>query len=200
LPSQPALVAGLTDKQGSCAGALWAREAELPAPVVYALEAKPDRALVEKVRAAFAKHASYTQLALAYAEVAADMGDKTTWDKFAAKHFRAQVWAEAGGARKLVIARVGNDEWIRCEAYLTESATAVFAAKGDELTALANSAPWHVDAVFDANGDGEAELLWSRRELRQGLVAADREDLTLREMGFPSEGPYADCPEDDAEP
>lgn len=200
MPSEPALVAGLTDKQGSCAGALWARKADLPAPVVYAPEAKPDRALVAKVQKAFSEQAAYTQLALAYVQVAKDLGDKTPWDKFAAKHFRAQVWAEVGGSRKLVTARVGNDEWIRCDAYLTESATAVFEANGDELKAVANSAPWHVDAVLDADGDGNAELLWSRRERNQGLVAAGREEKTLRELAFPSEGPYDDCPQDDAEP
>lgn len=189
LPSMPVLMAGLADKKGPCAGALWARRSDAPAPVVYAAK-KVDAAMLARVRAATEKLTAYAAMATAYGEYARDTGDKLTWDKFAAKQLRAELWSEVGGARELVVVQVGDPESVRCEANFSESLAAVFAIEGQELRVVTESGPWQPTALFDADGDGAVEVLVTPPGGIGGILmaAARKEGEVLKELRFPSEG------------
>ncbi len=188
LPSMPALMAGLVDKKGSCAGALWARRSELAAPVVFTA-GKAEAALIAKAREATAKLVAYAAMGTSYGDYARETDDKVTWEKFAAKQFRAAVWTEAGG-RKLVVTEVGDPDNVRCEGNFSESLAAVFEVVGDELKVMTEAGPWQAQALFDANGDGAIEaLLVPPGGLGGILVATTRgEGEALGELRFPSEG------------
>jgi hypothetical protein len=189
LPSMPALMAVLADEKGSCAGALWARRSDLPAPVVFTA-GKPDRALAAKARAATEALAAYKAMAAEYAAVEKDLPKADKWAKFVTKQFRTVVWTEAGG-RAVVVTELGDPAWVACEAYFTESLAAVFEVVGDELKLVSETGPWQAQALFDANGDGAVEALVGAPGGLGGILAATkrgRVDEAIDELRFPSEG------------
>lgn len=188
LPSMPALMAGLADKKGSCTGALWARRSELPAPLVFTA-GKADAALIARAREATGKLVAYAAMGTSYGDYARETDDKVSWEKFAAKQFRAAVWTEAGG-RRLVVTEVGDPDNVRCEANFSESLAAVFEVAGDELRVLTESGPWQAQALFDANADGAIEALLGPPGGLGGILVATtrKEGEALGELRFPSEG------------
>ena len=189
LPSLPVLMAGLADAKGSCAGALWARRSDLPAPAVFVPD-RPDAGLLAKARAATEKLTMYATMTSMYEEYAREAGDKLSWPKFAAKQFRATKWTAEGG-RTLVSVEIGDPENVRCEANFSEFLAAVFAVENGELRVLTERGAWQPVALLDVTGDETPEVLLAPPGGIGGMLSGlewKPEAALIDELRFPSEG------------
>lgn len=197
LPSMPVVMAGLTDKKGSCDGAVWARRSDAPAPVVFT-PGPADAALVKKARAAVQQLGRYAAMKAEYPEEDNDLPGRLKWEKFASKQLRAKVWSEVGGPRELLVVELGEPEWVKCDAHFSEWMAAVFAVEGSELKLLSEDGAWQPTAMFDANSDGVIETVMTPPGGVGGLLlAATRKGgEVVDELRFPSEGP-SECADGD---
>lgn len=192
MPSMPHLVAELAPGEGDCAGALWARKADLPAPLEFAAETSVDRALAGRARVAVGKLDAFTRLKGAYAEYLQgpppdeeDGGEPLPWEKYVAANLRVDAWKQIGGERRLVVVQIGDLENVRCGYYFAEPLSAVFELAGDRLTPLSDAAPWRPAAIFDADGDGALEVLAPPSNELGGILHS--RFTAVDEVRFPSD-------------
>lgn len=184
---QPWLVADVVSDQ-SCAGALWARDADLPAPSILRPSDEPSDPPSDLGRRRIAEleaSQTYAQVRADYEEYRNSLGDRDResyrpWPELE-KRYPAQVrtWRDAAGTARLVELEFGYSD-ASCGEGVYARITSVDAVTGDafEPTERAIGAT----TIFDADLDGAYEQLHVRNAsapwlasdtLAQGLYVAE---------------------------
>lgn len=159
--NRPWLVAPLVSDT-SCAGGLWARDAELPAPTVLHVADAPTSITAQRL-AAFESSAELADTKARYAEwereISEDQRDSlATWDAVAAAHpASVREWHDQSSTPRLVELEFGEAPE-GCGDYGDTSITAVdLVTDGGFERTSHSTGPL---AVFDADLDGQFELLY----------------------------------------
>jgi hypothetical protein len=143
-----------------CAG-VWARRADLPAPIVFGRR-KPDARERAEVRRLLDAQPAVAALRAERAEYYADLPpeDAAGWTAFVRDTLELAAWQEVGGARRYVTAQIGSDAE-GCDGF-GERAAVLFLRDGDVL--VAQPGPGFLDplALMDVDGDGRLEAVADR--------------------------------------
>lgn len=142
-----------------CTG-VWARRADLPAPIVFARakvtarERAEVRGLLDAHPAVVALHAEYAEY---HAAMPAEDAAAAGWPAFLDRTLELAAWTEIGGDRRYITAQVGSEE-DGCGGF-GERAAAVFLRDGAAL--VAQPGPGFLDplAVMDIDRDGVLEAV-----------------------------------------
>lgn len=175
--NRPWLVAPLVSDT-SCAGGLWARDAELPAPTLLHVADAPTPITAQRI-AAFETSAELADTQAQYAKWERELTEEQreslpTWDTIAAAlPATVREWHDQSGTARIVELEFGQAPE-GCGDYGSTSITAVdlVSAGGFERTSH-STGPL---AVFDADLDGKFELLYgtslvSETEALEGSTA-----------------------------
>lgn len=159
--NRPWLVAPLVSDT-SCAGGLWARDAELPAPNLLHL-ADASTSITAQRLAAFESSAELADTKARYAEWERELSEDQreslpTWDAIAAEHPAiVREWHDASGTARVVELEFGEAPE-GCGDYGDTSITAVdLVTNGGFERTSHSTGPL---AMFDADLDGQYELLY----------------------------------------
>lgn len=171
----------------SCTG-VWARRADLPAPIVFGRHklGAGERAAVRRLLDAQpAVAALRTERAEYYADLPPEEAANTdaAWSAFLDDTLELAAWDEIGGARRYITAQVG-DEAEGCDGF-GERAAVLFLRDGDNL--VAQPGPGFLDplAVMDIDRDGTLEAV---TEHGRTLESRDETSLLTRHYAFPDLG------------
>lgn len=164
------LVATL-ETDASCDGAVWARQASLPAPTVLARVERDasDHTLRQATRGQVRRSASYTEMKAAYQAYAQhDPGESTaSWSTFLRDSYRLNMWRDVTGDHVLAHVAYGAFD-VPCGDGFDLGVAQWYVPDPKTGARLSGIAPAEVAAVFDANNDGHLE--W---------IARDGDSLTL---------------------
>lgn len=188
------LVADLTATEGACEGALWARSADKPEPVLFEreeLSATDERAAL--VNAAVTRVPAYQEIAASYRTFRTSLSPQdrgaARWEDFDGAAANIAIWR--GGGRTLLTFEGASGG---CGDFGAELHV-IFEQRGEELVAIAHHAgSFELDTIFDANGDTTLEVLGSGFFMR--ATTADV-ITTLREKSLSTldevTPPFHDC-------
>lgn len=159
MAGEPTLVAAeLTDAQGDCRGALWARDASTPPPELFVLQepSAEQRGGIERAarttpayRRAAAEYASFKSKQ-AGAELAAD------WERFDDAEPRYQLWVSPSRTLASFSGSTGG-----CSDF-GAAVDSVFELRGDRFVLLGDAYGndrFRIGALLDADRDGAIELV-----------------------------------------
>lgn len=175
------------DDARRCEG-LWARDAALPSPTVFAaaLLDEHDRTLHTRVLAQLADIPAVAEFAGAYRRYGVDSGgEQPTWSTFQRDTLQLTRWDELGGARSYLNVIVG-DGGEPCSGLFYDQLALLFAIEGETLRLLDQPGFLHPLAVMDLERDGLLEA-----------VTAGGTQLESRGAATPTqryEFPYHGCP------
>jgi hypothetical protein len=146
----------------SCKGALWARDAELPPPMILRRSTDPTPASEARL-AAFLRSEELAETERSYRAEYAELDAETreyypNWDEMVAEH-GANVWSWIDVDRRAhVVGLEFGREPDGCGEPLWSRHTALDLVRGDEL--VPTSYGHSPTAIFDADLDGELEFLY----------------------------------------
>ena len=157
---------------GPCEGALWARDAALPPPTI--LRQRPQSSAVTRARlAAFAESEELAETKRvyqeAYAQLAAEDPESLEyyddWATIEREH-GAEVWAwvDPQGQARVVGLEFGQPQEA-CGDFMSSWITALDYVRGDGFEPVEQ--PHRPRAIFDADGDGQLELLYRDEDGRR---------------------------------
>lgn len=161
------LVAEL-ESPDSCEGALWARDAELPLPTILRRSELPNHASKARLDQFHASE-ELAELERNYKEEYATLDEETRayypgWDTLVAEHGAAAwSWIDAH-ARPMLVGLEFGREPEGCGDPLYSRITALEHVRGDEFVPVAHG--HSPAAIFDADLDGQFELLYADPESR----------------------------------
>jgi hypothetical protein len=173
----------------SCEGALWARDAELPPPMILRSSSAPNRASEARL-AAFARSEEFAETARTFQDYYATLPEDDrawapTWESTLAEHgAEVQSWLDAQGQPQVIRLDFGRESE-GCGDPFESKITALEYVRGDEFVAVPFSTSPH--AVFDADFDGQLEFLHSSPSY-YGLASA-----TLKASTSIEEDWYCPC-------
>lgn len=160
-----------------CTG-IWARSADLPAPIVFARQSDDGRLRV-RVRTLLASRPGVLAIENEHRDYLAQMDeefrrDEEPWEILLDKSFSFERWDEVGGPRSFITAQFSTDDG--CGGFSAESA-AIFELVGDELVLHSDDGFMDPSALMDIDRDGKleavshnGEALWTRGD---GSLARD---------------------------
>lgn len=146
-----------------CEG-LWARRADLPAPVVFRKQAD-DPALAAKVRALVEAHPRLQAIKEGYEAYLAEFSAEEregwdTWEKIVDGHLRSSRWDELGGSRSFINVQLNYDGGCGGpEVFMDGPTTMMLALEGEALTVLPGSGFVDPLTVMDVDSDGILEAV-----------------------------------------
>jgi hypothetical protein len=183
-PDAHVVQAALRGARG-CTG-VWARRADLPAPIVFGRRsvAADERAAVLGLLGAQPTVAALrTERAEYYADMPPDDAAAADWSAYLGATLELTAWDEIGGARRYITAQVGSEDE-GCGGF-GERAAVLFLRDGDAL--VAQPGPGFLDplAVMDIDRDGQLEAVTERGH----TLESNREGSPLtRHYAFPDLG------------
>jgi len=148
-------------RDGPRCDGLWARDAALPAPAVFAASdaSEGDPALRERVLAELTTLPRVAALARAYRQHALDSGDvQPIWPTYLRESLQVTRWNEVGGARTYLNVVVG-DGGEACSTMFADQVATLFSLEGDTLVALDQPGFIHPLAIMDLERDGQLEAV-----------------------------------------
>lgn len=148
-------------RDGPRCDGLWARDAALPAPAVFAASdaSEGDPALRERVLAELTSLPRIADLARAYRQHGRDSGgDQPAWTTYLRESLQVTRWNELGGTRSYLNVIVG-DGGEACSDLFSDQVATLFRVDGDALLAL--DQPGFLDplAIMDLERDGQLEAV-----------------------------------------
>lgn len=143
----------------SCTG-VWARRADLPAPIVFGRR-KVDARERAEVRRLLDAQPAVAALRVEHAEYHADMPPEDAgaagWSAFLDDTLELAAWDEVGGSRRYITAQVGSDAG-GCDGF-GERAAVLFLRDGAQLVAQPGPGFFDPLAVMDIDRDGQLEAV-----------------------------------------
>lgn len=175
------------DDARRCEG-LWARDAALPSPTVFAAAEldERDRALHERLFDQVFPLAQLEPMARAYREHHAHADEpQPSWREYVRATLQVTRWDELGGPRSYLNVIVG-DGGEPCSGLFSEQQALLFAVEGDSLRLLDQPGFLHPLAVMDLERDGLLEAVTAGgTQLESNTAAAPTQRY---------EFPYHGCP------
>ncbi len=185
-PDAHVVQAALRGPRG-CTG-VWARRADLPAPIVFgrgSVDADERAQVLGLLDAQPAVAALRSERAEYYADMPAEDAAAAAagWSTFLGDTLELTAWDEIGGARRYITAQVGSEDE-GCGGF-GERAAVLFLRDGAAL--VAQPGPGFLDplAVMDIDRDGQLEAV---TEHGHTLESRDEHSPLVRHYGFPDLG------------
>lgn len=146
-----------------CEG-VWARRADLPAPIVFRKQAD-DPALAARVRALVEGHPRLQTIKKGYEEYLAGFSAEEragwdTWEKIVDRHLRSSRWDELGGSRSFINVQLTYDGGCGGpEVFMDGPTTLMLSLEGEALTVLEGEGFLDPMTVMDVDSDGILEAV-----------------------------------------
>ncbi len=177
---EPMLVAHLVPASGeSCEGGVWARSANLAAPVVL-VRVEPEGAEVKAMKAArkrIRRSPMYREIKAEYETYLSNMESEPDWRHFIRRHFSTELWRDVSGEHQVVYLRMGDFDSSCGDGFgwgVTDLRPLDDAWRENEAALGYSDA---LIGVVDADGDGELELIFDTPDGPSTMSAS--EDLTM---------------------
>lgn len=192
------LLGAQASEDGRACEGLWARRADLPAPIVFGRRTPPEAerdALSEEALAVVRAQPEFVALAAEHARHveqldAGSRDDEPDWDTFVATNFRVELWHELGGPRRYVSVELRLRDPMPCSDDFVGSLALLLEQRGDRLVRVDQESWYDLAALMDLDRDGVLEGV-SRDGDHTALRADDRSAASVRDEFFI---PFIGCP------
>jgi hypothetical protein len=192
------LLAEQSSESGRACPGVWARRADLPAPIVFGRRTPPEAerdALREEALAVVRAQPEFAALAAEHARHgeqldAGSRDDEPDWDTFVATNFSVELWHELGGPRQYVSVELRLRDPVPCGYDDYGKLALLLERRGDRLVRLDQESWFDLAALMDLDRDGVLEGV-SRDDDHTALRADDKSAAHARDELYIS---FVGCP------
>lgn len=159
------LLAGQQGQDKKPCRGVWARRADLPAPVVFGRRSSSGEetaALAAEALTVVRAQPEFAQIAGEYASWLAGLGpemaaQEATWEQFVAANLRVTRWDEVGGPRQVLSVELGPHDREPCSYEFAGGAALLLERGADGLVRLDQPGWFDLSALADIDRDGVLE-------------------------------------------
>lgn len=193
------LVAPL-DGAGDCAGAIWARAAELPPPAFPTAVVRPTKTQVQAARRGYLQTSQVRAAALEFDTSMLETGTAPDSSLGRPAQLRDRLsstaWDLGGDGVDMVVLDIDGPEFGGCGGFESAWALAVVQHDGANVQRIVHDdrGHGHVLGLVDVDGDGTAELLTGPRGGWEGRKLLRLADDGLQPIAVLEDIPFFGCP------